>query len=91
MIRTETRAASAAPSVPGQIPGTMPGAMIETDPVAILARAMIELSAQGRTVNAEALGEATDLTEAEIEQSWRAARDRARTMIRQYPATMGAL
>ena len=39
---------------------------------------MLELAFQGRTVDAEAIGEVTSLTEDEIEANWRAARDIAR-------------
>jgi hypothetical protein len=53
-------------------------ARIETDPKNILATAMLELEAQGRVVDAEALGERTSLTTEEIDTHWRAARDRAR-------------
>lgn len=47
----------------------------ETDPVKIIARAMIELDAHGRTVTIEALLEATKLTRAEVEANVDAARD----------------
>ena len=69
MIRTET----ACPPPPAPR-----AARIETDPKRILATAMIELDAQGRTVDAEALGEKTSLTAEEIDTHWRAARDLAR-------------
>lgn len=69
MIRTQSTAPTRRPAV-------------ETDPAEILATAMLELAAQGRTVDAEALGEATALTSAEIEAHWREARDRARLRLR---------
>ncbi|WP_309086430.1 hypothetical protein [Chelativorans sp.] len=74
MIRTEQQ--TAAPS----------HAFLETDPKEIIATAMLELSFQGRTVTAEAIGEQTDLTEEEIEANWRAARDVARIRLRQQRA-----
>lgn len=78
---TAARASSRAPSAgqPPQGGDTAVKTKIETDPVAIIARAMLELDFQGRTVTAESLGEATELTEAEIETHWWAARDLART------------
>ena len=55
---------------------------LETDPVQIIARAMIEMSACGRTVDAEALVERTSLSSAEIESNWRKARDEANRRVR---------
>jgi len=74
MIRIEKPAAVAVASNP----------LVEHDPKEIIATAMLELEFQGRTVDAEAIGEVTHLTEDEIEQNWRAARDLAR--IRQRSA-----
>jgi len=51
--------------------------LFETDPVKILARAMIEQQAQGRTVTRELLLSVTDLTAAEIDRHGREAADRA--------------
>ncbi|MFC6489685.1 hypothetical protein [Nitratireductor sp. GCM10026969] len=73
MIRIEQQAT---PAIPSSFPLT------ETDPKEIIATAMIELSEQGRTVTAEALGEVTKLTEGEIEAHWRSARDAARLRLR---------
>lgn len=72
MIRVDQRTATTATPLP----------LTETDPNEILATAMIELSEQGRTVTAEALGEVTKLTDAEIQANWRSARDTARLRLR---------
>ena len=75
---TARRPSSAAPSGGrGEAPRAV-RTQIETDPRNILATAMLELEAQGRVVDAEALGEKTSLTTEEIDTHWRAARDRAR-------------
>lgn len=55
---------------------------LETDPVKIIARAMIELDAQGRTVTVDALMEKTMLTRAEVEKHVDDARDHAHTTLR---------
>lgn len=56
---------------------------LETDPVQIIARAMIELSACGRTVTADALVERTMLPKKTILANEEAARDEANRHVRE--------
>ena len=70
------------PDAAHQAVATCPPSLIETDPVQILATAMIELQACGQTVTLQALITKTALTRAEIDQHSDAAVDAANLRLR---------
>lgn len=63
-------------------PATTADLDLDTSPLSRLARAMVELRAQGRTVDRQALLDYTDFTGAEIDRMGVEAADLARQMVR---------